>query len=168
MNGPSPDSFAADEVAIRALVHRYADAASRRDPDGVADTFTADGEWTAEGLGRHRGRQAVAIFFSSMLEGWNAFLQGVLSGCVDLDPAAPDRATGRWFVQEIGQRDDGSNLRVAGVYHDEYVRDAGVWRISRPGVWHISRRRYDPLLVDVDGAVTALPFPADIGTDPRP
>jgi SnoaL-like domain len=33
----------ADEVEIRALVHRYADAASRRDPAGVAATFTADG-----------------------------------------------------------------------------------------------------------------------------
>jgi ketosteroid isomerase-like protein len=159
MNRHAPDlGPVADEVAIRALVHRYADAASRRDPAGVADTFTADGEWTAEGLGLHRGRPAVAAFFTTMLEGWNAFLQGLLSGCVDLDADAPDRATGRWFVQEIGQREDGSNLRVAGVYHDEYLRDAGVWRISR--------RRYDPLLLEVDGAVTALPFPTDLASGP--
>jgi uncharacterized protein (TIGR02246 family) len=151
------DPFA-DEVAIRALVHRYADAASRRDPGGVADTFTAEGEWTAEGLGQHQGRPAVAAFFATMLEGWNAFLQGLLSGCVELDPATPDRATGRWFVQEIGQREDGSNLRVAGVYHDEYVRETGGWRISR--------RRYDPLLVDVDGSVTALQYPAAGSRDP--
>jgi uncharacterized protein (TIGR02246 family) len=146
--------FFADEVALRALVHRYADAASRRDPDGVADTFTAEGEWTAEGLGRHQGRPAMEAFFTTMLGGWNAFLQGLLSGCVVVDAAAPDRATGRWFVQEIGQREDGSNLRVAGVYHDEYVREAGSWRISR--------RRYDPLLVDVDGTVTTIPFPTDV------
>ena len=159
MNPRSPDvDTRADELAIRALVHRYADAASRRDPGGVADTFTAEGEWTAEGLGLHQGRPAVAAFFATMLEGWNAFLQGLLSGCVELDPAAPDRATGRWFVQEIGQREDSSNLRVAGVYHDEYVRDAGGWRINR--------RRYDPLLVDVDGSVTALPFPAAGSRDP--
>jgi hypothetical protein len=49
--------FFADEVALRALVHRYADAASRRDPDGVADTFTAESEWTAEGLGSSRSHQ---------------------------------------------------------------------------------------------------------------
>jgi uncharacterized protein (TIGR02246 family) len=160
VNRPSPEiDSVADEVAIRAVVHNYADAASRRDPAGVADTFTADGVWTAEGLGWHQGRPGVTAFFTTMLEGWNCFVQGLLSGCVELDAAAPDRATGRWFVQEIGQREDGSNLRVSGVYHDEYVRDAGAWRISR--------RRYDPLLVDVDGAVTALPFPAAAGTPGR-
>jgi ketosteroid isomerase-like protein len=141
-----------DEIEIRALVHRYADAASRGDPVGVADVFTEDGEWRAEALGVHQGRAAVEAFFATMLEGWTAFLQGLLSGCVELDPAAPDRATGRWFVQEIGQQADGTNLCVAGVYHDEYVRGACGWRISR--------RRYDPLLVDVDGEVTALPFPS--------
>jgi hypothetical protein len=34
----------ADELEIRSLVHRYADAASRRDPAGVASTFTDDGD----------------------------------------------------------------------------------------------------------------------------
>ena len=146
----------ADEHAIRTLVHRYADAASRRDPLGVASTFAADGEWHAPELGRHKGRDAMIAFFTSMLDGWNVFLQGLQSGVVVLNAADADHATGRWFVQEVGQRAEGTNLTIAGVYHDEYRRDAGVWLINR--------RRYDPLLRSVDGAVTVLPFPGDVRT----
>jgi uncharacterized protein (TIGR02246 family) len=65
MSSQSPD----DEHQIRNLVHRYADAASRRDPVGVASTFTADGEWQAAELGRFKGRDAMV-----------AFLQGLMSG----------------------------------------------------------------------------------------
>jgi uncharacterized protein (TIGR02246 family) len=146
----------ADEHAIRTLVHRYADAASRRDPLGVASTFTNDGEWHAPELGRHKGRDAMIAFFTSMLDGWNVFLQGLQSGVVVLDAADADHATGRWFVQEVGQRAEGANLTIAGVYHDEYRREAGGWLILR--------RRYDPLLRSADGAVTVLPFPTDVRT----
>jgi uncharacterized protein (TIGR02246 family) len=146
----------ADELAIRSLVHRYADAASRRDSLGVASTFTTDGEWHAPDLGRHKGRDAMIAFFTSMLDGWNVFLQGLQSGVIVVDPTNPDHATGRWFIHEVGQRAEGTNLTIAGVYHDEYKREAGVWLIMR--------RRYDPLLRSADGAVTALPFPTDVRT----
>ena len=113
----------ADELEIRSLVHRYADAASRRDPVGVASTFISSGEWQAPELGHFQGRDALLAFFTSMLDGWNTFLQGLMSGVVVLDATSTDRAAGRWFVQEIGQRCEGTNLSIAGVYHDEYVRD---------------------------------------------
>lgn len=148
----SPPSIA-DEHEIRSLVHRYADAASRRDPSGIASTFTLDGEWLAPELGRHKGSEAMVAFFTAMLDGWNVFLQGVQSGVVVLDDANKDRATGRWFVQETGQRAEGAVLIIAGVYHDEYAREGGRWLISR--------RRYDPLLRNTDGTVTTLPFPVD-------
>ena len=144
----------ADEFQIRSLVHRYADAASRRDPAGVASTFTDDGEWHAPELGHFTGRDALVAFFTTMLDGWNVFLQGLQSGVVVVDAGNPDRATGRWFVQETGQRTAGSNIVIAGVYHDEYRREASEWRIAR--------RRYDPLLRNAGGNVTALPFPTDV------
>jgi uncharacterized protein (TIGR02246 family) len=143
----------ADEHEIRSLVHRYADAASRRDPAGVASTFTIDGTWQSPGLGDYKGRDAMVSFFTSMLSGWNFFLQGLMSGVVVVDAANSDRATGRWFVQETGQRSEGTNVSIAGVYHDEYSREGGVWLIRD--------RRYDPLVRNTDGTITALPFPAD-------
>jgi len=103
----------ADELEIRSLVHRYADAASRRDPLGVASTFTNHGEWHAPELGRHKGHDAMVTFFSAMLGGWNVFLQGLQSGVVVLDAADADHAAGRWFVQEVGQRSEGTNLTIA-------------------------------------------------------
>ncbi len=144
----------ADELAIRAVVHRYSDASSRRDAASVAATLTVDGEWHSPAMGSFRGREAVATFFSSMLEDWNAFLQGLRSGVVVLDATDPDRARGRWFVEETGQQSSGANLTVSGVYHDDYVREAGAWLIGR--------RRYDPLLIRADDSVTALPYPTDI------
>lgn len=149
---PTRDKLA-DELEIRSVVHRYADASSRRDPAGVASTLTADGEWHSPAMGNSQGRDAVASFFTTMLEDWNAFIQSLLSGVVVLDAEDTNRATGRWFVEETGQRSDGTNLAVSGVYHDEYERDAGTWLISR--------RRYDPLLIHADDTVTALPYPTD-------
>jgi uncharacterized protein (TIGR02246 family) len=143
----------ADELEIRNVVQRYADAASRRDAAAVASTFTADGQWESPGLGTYRGRDALVPFFTTMLQDWNAFIQGLQSGLVVFDATDSGRARGRWFVQETGQRPEGANISVAGVYHDEYLRDAGEWRISH--------RRYDPLLFREDDAVTAVPFPAD-------
>jgi SnoaL-like domain len=84
-----------DDLEIRDLVHRYADASSRRDPAGVASTFTSDGEWRATEFGHYRGRDALVSFFTTMLEDWNAFFQGLLSGVVVLDAADPNRAKGR-------------------------------------------------------------------------
>jgi ketosteroid isomerase-like protein len=146
----------ADELEIRNVVHRYADAASRRDAAAVASTFTADGQWQSPELGNYQGHDALVPFFTAMLQDWNAFIQGLQSGLVVFDAIDSDRATGRWFVQETGQRSEGTNMSVAGVYHDEYLRDAGQWRIRH--------RRYDPLLFRADDAVTAVPFPADAPT----
>ncbi|MGV0802738.1 nuclear transport factor 2 family protein, partial [Mycolicibacterium elephantis] len=55
---------AADEHAIRTLVHRYADAASRRDPAGVAGTFTVEGVWQSPDLGEYKGRDSMLEFFT--------------------------------------------------------------------------------------------------------
>jgi ketosteroid isomerase-like protein len=144
----------ADEHEIRSLVHRYADAASRRDPVGVASAFSSDSEWFSPALGRFTGPDAMLAFFTAMLDGWNVFLQAMMSGVVVVDASNPDRAVGRWFVQETGQRVEGTNLIISGVYHDEYVRDAGKWLIRH--------RRYDQLLRNSDGQVTTHPFPADV------
>jgi uncharacterized protein (TIGR02246 family) len=146
----------ADELAIRDVVHRYADASSRRDGAGVASTFTADAEWTSSVVGQFEGREALETFFADMLAEWNAFIQGLLSGVIVFDEDDPDRAKGRWFVEETGQRNEGTNLSVSGVYHDEYLREAGAWRINR--------RRYDPLLIRTDDSVTPLPYPTDVST----
>jgi hypothetical protein len=77
-----------------------------------------------------------------------------MSGVIVVDASNPSRALGRWFVQETGQRAEGTNLIISGVYHDEYIRDENGWLILH--------RRYDALLRNANGQVTTLPFPTDV------
>lgn len=150
----SPIDAVVDELAIRDLVQRYADATSRLDAGGVADCFAADGEWRAEGIGHPRGRAEMVPLFTRLLEGWTGFLHVLPSGRVRLDPDDRDRASGRWYVMEMGQRTDGADLSVWGVYHDVYVRDGGSWRIAL--------RRFDRLFMRRGEGLAAWPFPANV------
>ena len=95
-------------------------------------------------------------FFTSMLDGWNVFLQAMTSGVISVDASNPARAVGRWFVQETGQRAEGTNLIISGVYHDEYIRDGNAWLILH--------RRYDALMRNTDGHITTHSFPTDVPT----
>ena len=143
-----------EELALRDLVHRYADAVSRCDSEAVAQCFTADGVWDVRGHGESQGRAEIAAFLDGLLDGWTTIVHALLSGRVHLDPTDHDRATGRWYIAEFGQRADGTEVHFAGVYHDEYVRDAGRWRFAR--------RRYDSMFRRVGDELTTSPFPADV------
>ena len=149
-----PRDPVADELALRDLVNRYADAVSRHDARAVAELFVDDGEWEVAGYGNPRGHDAIAAFLASMLEGWTRMIHGLVSGRIVLDPTHHDRAHGRWYIVEFGQRADGVEVFFSGVYHDEYARDAGLWRFAR--------RRYDSQFRRVGSEVTTSPFPADV------
>ena len=142
-----------EELAVRDLVQRYADAICRQDAGAVADLFTPDGEWTVSGDGRPTGRAEITAFLDGLLESWATIVHALLSGRVHLDPTDPDRATGRWYISEFGQQANGTEVFFAGVYHDAYVRDAGIWRFAR--------RRYDSMFRRVGETLTTSPFPAD-------
>ena len=148
------DEKLADEMAIRDLIARYADATTRRDAAGVAATFTPDGEWIATGLAHLRGVDEMVPRFSEFLSPFSAFLHALLSGIVRLDPEDPDRATGRWYMMELGQLPDESDLSVWGVYHDVYRREAGEWRIAE--------RRFDQLFSRRGEGLRTTPFPLDV------
>ena len=143
-----------EELRLRDLVDRYADAVSRQDHAAVAELFTVDGVWDVRGHGEPGGRAEIAAFLGGLLEHWVTIVHALASGRVHLDPADPDRATGRWYITEFGQRADGTEVFFAGVYHDEYVRDAGVWRFAR--------RRYDSMFRRVGPDLTTSPFPTDV------
>jgi len=148
----------ATELALRDLVARYADAVSRQDPAAVAELFTPDGVWRVGGYGEPRGHAEITAFLAGLLDSWSTIVHALASGRVHLDPADPDRATGRWYITEFGQRTDGAEVFFAGVYHDEYVRDAGVWRFAQ--------RRYDSMFRRVGSDLTTSPFPTDVPSVP--
>lgn len=144
----------ADELAVRDLVHRYADAVTRRDAEGVAALFVPDGEWIVTGHGQPRGRAEIVDFLDGLLGGWDAIVHALLSGRVHLDATDVDRATGRWYISEFGMMASGTEVFFSGVYHDEYLREQGIWRFAR--------RRYDSLFRRVGDVVTTSEFPAGL------
>lgn len=119
------------ERALRDLVHRYADAVSRQDPAAAAELFVPDGEWVIPGYASLRGRAEISDYLDALLDSWESIVHALLSGRVELDPSQPNRATGRWYISELGRMRRGDAVTFAGAYDDTYVRDEDTWRFAR-------------------------------------
>lgn len=138
----------ADELALRELVARYADAVNRRDAEVWKDTWTEDGVWHL--FGRDvEGREAVFQTWQGAMGMFTFVLQLIHSGTIEVHG---DKAIGRWYLSEVAHTSQGDKLLTVGVYHDRCERDGGQWRFAR--------RRFDVLYQgppDLSGQVT--PFP---------
>jgi hypothetical protein len=87
-----------------------------------------------------------------LLENWSGIVHALLSGTITFDTTDPLCATGRWYISEFGQMQNGDEVFFAGVYHDEYTRDTGAWRFAR--------RRYHSLFRRTGDGVATSPFPS--------
>lgn len=116
-----------DDLAIRDLVARYADAVCRRDAEAWAATWAEDGVWQLPGAPRVQGRDAIVALWRNAMAGLPFVAQLVHQGVLDIDG---DRATGRWYLTETLKTADGSGRHDIGVYEDRYVRTADGWRFS--------------------------------------
>ena len=139
-----------DELAIRNLVARYADAVNRRDEALWRSTWAADGEWLILGYQPH-GRDEVVALWRELMGAFSFVLQLIHSGNVDI---GDDRATGRWYMSEVWKRADGTAGLTVGVYQDFYAHAEGEWRFSR--------RRIDLLYMGPpDLSAEPIPLPKD-------
>ena len=147
-----------DQLAIRDLLAGFADAVNQMDPEMLREVFTEDGEWVVTGYGEPRGHDAIVALLADLLVKWEGIFHAIHTGTVEL---AGDTATGRWYFTEFGKLLDGTELRFAGVYHDDYVRGAD-------GRWRFARRRYDGMFNRFGTTLTMNPFPPDLrGTSAR-
>jgi uncharacterized protein (TIGR02246 family) len=118
-----------DELAIRALVERYADAVCRRDAEDWGQTWAPGGTWDL-GPGREvTGREKIVELWLSLMGGYPTALQLIHSGVVTSIDG--DRATARWYLSEYILQADGTRRMGVGVYHDHYVRLDGNWFFAR-------------------------------------
>jgi hypothetical protein len=111
---------------ISDLLHRYADAVVRRDPEQWSSTWAVDAVWE---LGRGRrveGREAILGLWNSAMDGFRAVIQNVVNHTVDLDEAA-GTGTGRCYIMEHWQRVDDSRGILLAHYDDRYARVDGSW-----------------------------------------
>jgi ketosteroid isomerase-like protein len=116
----------ADELEIRALVARYADAVNTRDEAGWSDTWAESGVWELMGHA-FEGREAVVATWRGAMATFQFVFQQVHSGVVELDG---DRAVGRWSMTEIGRTAAGDPMLMLARYEDDYARDPEGWRFA--------------------------------------
>jgi ketosteroid isomerase-like protein len=142
----------ADELAIRDLVACYADAVIRKDPVAWRETWAEDSTWIVGGQPTE-GREAIVAQWNGLMSLFEFITQLPQHGRIEIDG---DRATGRWYVNELGRPLGGEPNLTMGVYHDRYARLASGWRFQR--------RRFDLLYAgppDLTGQT--FPFPTDAG-----
>ena len=117
------DRNVADELALRELVARYADAVCRRDAAAWGATWAADGEWQIMGQ-TVQGRDEIVALWERLMGGIPQVIQIPHEGLIEIEG---DRASLRWYVTEQGKLADGSALVMSGVYLDECVKEDEVW-----------------------------------------
>ena len=114
---------------IEGLVHRYADAVVHRNGAQWAATWAPDAVWDLGGGRRVEGREAIVELWHRSMERYEAVVQTVLNGTVDLDTSA-GTGSGRWYVQEATRRADGESAIMLAHYDDTYGRVDGGWRFA--------------------------------------
>ncbi len=113
--------------SIEDLVHTYADAVVRRDPDQWSSTWAPDATWELGKGRRVEGREAILALWNSAMDGFKAVVQNVANGTADLDG---DAGTGRWYIHEHWWRTDDSRGILLAYYDDTYRRVDGSWLFS--------------------------------------
>lgn len=142
-----------DELAIRNLVARFADACNERDAAAFRTLWTADGVWEigAPNQALVKGLEAIADLFDRLVVPWPMFMQLAHSGVIEFQ--GPDEAVARFAMRERGMGDNRYYENLA-VYHDEFVRT--------PDGWRFKRRRYEYRYLDTSAFGGSL-FPLTTG-----
>jgi uncharacterized protein (TIGR02246 family) len=126
---------------IRQLKARYFRFLDTKDWDAFATLFTDDAYMEADGVVQE-GRAAIRSFLPKVLDGVVTTHHGHTS---EIAITGRDTATGIWAMFDyLTWPGEGppKGLQGYGHYHEEYVREAGAWRIRR---LVLTRLRVDPL-----------------------
>ena len=148
------DTAVADELEIRNLVARYADAVLRLDPASWLETWASEGEWELLGESS-RGHDALAARLAALTGGLEYVMQFVGAGIVEVSGSG---AWGRWPIVEHARTREGTALFTMGAYSDDYCQENGVWRFARRG---FSLFYMGP--PDLSGRL--MPVPEDLGKE---
>lgn len=141
-------------AAIKSLKHRYFRACDAKDPDAVRSCFIAEGaDIDYDVLGRFDDADHLAEVYRRValhkVDGKHMILDMHHGLHPEITLTGPGRATGRWTLKfrQVNLLDRTERL-LTGEYDDDYVIEAGVWKMSRcyfRQLWSIIR----PLGADV-------------------
>lgn len=112
-----------DELALRNLMGRYADAVNRHDADAWIATWAEDGVWNLLG-NPVSGRANILALWQQMMGSFEFALM-LPSSCVF--EIADDTASGHWYLHEYTRDLAGNASTVISRYLDTYIKQDGQW-----------------------------------------
>jgi hypothetical protein len=121
-----------DREAIRDLVLRHSDAATRGDYGALLPLYVPDAVWDSPQLGMHfEATRDLVTFLEEAGAAMELLVQTASNTVVDL--IGPDRARATSTVKErvLGTGPDPINLEQDGMYYDELVRTDDGWRFTK-------------------------------------
>jgi len=131
------------ESEIRKLKARYLNACDAKDVEAIRSCFTPDAELDYQPVGKFGPDGLIAAFTQIAVNSPIVDVHQIHNGEIEIVDA--DHATARWSLgfSTYDPRTGGFRL-IGSFYHDEYVRTAEGWRVSKS--------RHEPRTI-VDGAI---------------
>jgi ketosteroid isomerase-like protein len=153
MTGPNTDADVSAWIAVTAvkdLIVRYSDAATRGDWDAFAACWMPDARWiTLPPIAKElEGIDAILADLQSSLPTMDFFVQMALNPVVTLD--GPDRARATTTIHALGRKTGAFSIENYAIYYDEVVKSDGVWRFAQ--------RRLQPVYLDTSEHPGAAPI----------
>ena len=112
-----------DELALKNLMSRYADAVNRVDADAWVATWAEDAIWNLLG-NPVSGRDNILALWKQMMSSFEFALM-LPSSC--LFEVSGDTASGHWYLHEYTRDPEGNASTVLSRYVDTYVKQDGEW-----------------------------------------
>jgi SnoaL-like domain len=129
----TPDGLVEIEL-IKRLKYKYARCLDQKLWDEIAECFTADAHAAYSGGGySFDGRDAIVDFLRRSM-GAETFHSSHKMHHPEIDLTGPETAHGVWALDDVVVMTDFElTIRGCSFYEDEYVKQAGEWRIQRTG-----------------------------------
>ena len=122
-----------DQFLIRDLHSRYADVCSRKAFEDLRDLILPDADIILDLRGTtlsFRGPNEIGTFIAESLKAFDFFQFVIRNSVVTIDDSG-EAAGGRLWMSEMRRvKDTGMWSTIFGVYHDQYLKDAGSWMIA--------------------------------------
>jgi ketosteroid isomerase-like protein len=112
-----------DELALRNLMGRYADAVNRVDADAWIATWAEDGIWNLLG-NPVSGRDNILALWKQMMSSFEFALMLPSSCLFEVDG---ETASGHWYLHEYTRDPEGNASTVLSRYLDTYIKQDGQW-----------------------------------------
>lgn len=122
-----------DIEAIRCLQAKYQRCLDSRDFDGLAECFTEDAVSSyGNDTMSYQGRDAILKFLAGVMTPDMPSTHLIHGGEIEWE--SPERATGIWYLEDhLVHRRFLVKLHGAAIYHVEYRKEDGAWRIAAIG-----------------------------------